>query len=135
MAATPKTPRAPRGSGGGRPGRGKLSPWLAPTPGKRWTELFFLAYSPSWIIWCLCILVPFKIYEVGRSWVEGRLLPAGEQGAICCSNTWLGRERTWPMAHESHPRLQLHLSDRAAPLSLATFCCSAWASGATCPWA
>lgn len=63
MAATPKTPRAPRGSGGA-PGRSKLSPWLAPSPGKRWTELFFLAYSPSWIIWCLCILVPFKIYEV-----------------------------------------------------------------------
>ncbi|EFN54514.1 hypothetical protein CHLNCDRAFT_11379, partial [Chlorella variabilis] len=46
----------------------RLSPWLAPSPGKRWTELFFLAYSPSWIIWCLCILVPFKIYERLGKW-------------------------------------------------------------------
>ncbi|PRW32580.1 Cycloeucalenol cycloisomerase isoform B [Chlorella sorokiniana] len=70
MAATPKTPRAPRGGGGsgGGAGRSKLSPWLAPSPGKRWTELFFLAYSPSWIIWCLCILVPFKIYDRLGKW-------------------------------------------------------------------
>lgn len=56
------SPKAARSGGGTR--RHPLSPWLAPSPGKRWTELFFLAYSPSWIIWCLCILVPFKIYEV-----------------------------------------------------------------------
>lgn len=56
MAATPKAPRG----GAAR----RLSPWLAPNPGKCWTELFFLAYSPTWIVWCLCILVPFKIYEV-----------------------------------------------------------------------
>ena len=36
--------------------------------GKRWTELLFLAYSPFWMMWALCILVPFKIYDVsGRS--------------------------------------------------------------------
>lgn len=59
MAAPRRAAPSAAGSGGKR-----LSPWLAPTPGKRWTELFFLLYSPSWILWCLCILVPFKIYEV-----------------------------------------------------------------------
>ena len=39
--------------------------FLAPNPAKRWTELFFLAYSPVWITWVLCILVPFRLYEVG----------------------------------------------------------------------
>ena len=38
--------------------------WLARDPGKRWTELFFLAYSPFWITWALGIVVPFQIYEV-----------------------------------------------------------------------
>ncbi|PSC68708.1 Cycloeucalenol cycloisomerase [Micractinium conductrix] len=60
------SPKAARSGGGTR--RHPLSPWLAPSPGKRWTELFFLAYSPSWIIWCLCILVPFKIYERLDKW-------------------------------------------------------------------
>ena len=48
--------------------RARLSPWLAPNPAKRWAELFFLAYSPTWIVWCLCILVPFKIYESLGKW-------------------------------------------------------------------
>ena len=39
--------------------------WLSANPGKRWTEVFFLAYSPFWIVWALCILVPFQLYEVG----------------------------------------------------------------------
>lgn len=69
--ATAAQRRGAAASTGGSGGR-RLSPWLAPSPGKRWTELFFLAYSPSWIIWCLCILVPFKIYEVRGSWVEGQ---------------------------------------------------------------
>ncbi len=38
--------------------------WLAPSLGKRWTELFFLLYSPVWMVWLLVILVPFKFYEV-----------------------------------------------------------------------
>lgn len=37
--------------------------WLADDPGKRWTEVFFLAYSPFWMAWALCILVPFKLYD------------------------------------------------------------------------
>lgn len=51
--------------------------FLAPNPAKRWTELFFLAYSPVWITWVLCILVPFRLYEVGG--VKG----AGTVGAAC----------------------------------------------------
>jgi hypothetical protein len=43
------------------------SQWLAANPAKRWTEVFFLIYSPFWILWALCILVPFKLYEVRRS--------------------------------------------------------------------
>ncbi len=39
--------------------------WLPSNPGKRWTEVFFLIYSPFWITWALCILVPFKLFEAG----------------------------------------------------------------------
>jgi hypothetical protein len=38
--------------------------WLAANPSKRWTEVFYLAYSPFWILWALCVLVPFQLYEV-----------------------------------------------------------------------
>ena len=41
--------------------------WLATNPSKRWAEVFFLAYSPFWILWALCILVPFQLYEVGAA--------------------------------------------------------------------
>ena len=27
-------------------------------------ECFILAYSPFWILWALCILVPFRLYDV-----------------------------------------------------------------------
>lgn len=75
------TPSKARGGGSAAARRG-LSPWLAPSPGKRWTELFFLLYSPTWILWCLCILVPFKIYEVRR---RNRLRVSGELvGAPAC---------------------------------------------------
>ena len=44
---------------------GAASPkWFAASPGKRWTEVFFLAYSPFWIVWALGILVPFRLYDV-----------------------------------------------------------------------
>lgn len=36
---------------------------LAANPSKRYTELLWLTYSPFWITWALCILVPFKLYE------------------------------------------------------------------------
>eukprot|EP00887_Chlorella_sp_A99_P005552 scaffold1.g5552.t1 len=45
-----------------------LSPWLAPNPAKRWTELFFLLYSLVWITWLLIILVPFRLYERLGKW-------------------------------------------------------------------
>lgn len=48
-------------------GPGPLGNWLAPNPSKRWAEVFFLAYSPFWILWALCILVPFQLYEVGAA--------------------------------------------------------------------
>jgi cycloeucalenol cycloisomerase len=44
----------------------KSSLWLASNPSKRWAELFYLAYSPFWILWVLCILIPFQLYEVTR---------------------------------------------------------------------
>jgi hypothetical protein len=50
--------------------------WLAANPSKRWAEVFFLAYSPFWITWALCVLVPFQLYEVGR--------PAGERPVPGC---------------------------------------------------
>eukprot|EP01025_Chloroclados_australasicus_P033804 TRINITY_DN3455_c0_g1_i4.p1 TRINITY_DN3455_c0_g1~~TRINITY_DN3455_c0_g1_i4.p1 ORF type:complete len:302 (-),score=13.83 TRINITY_DN3455_c0_g1_i4:728-1633(-) len=37
--------------------------WFARNPSKRWCEIFFLVYSPSWMIWALCIIVPFQLYE------------------------------------------------------------------------
>lgn len=42
--------------------------WLATNPAKRWTEDFFLRYSLVWITWCLCILVPFQLYEDLDAW-------------------------------------------------------------------
>lgn len=38
--------------------------WFAENPSKRWAEIFFLCYSPCWIIALLCIVVPFQFYEV-----------------------------------------------------------------------
>ena len=43
------------------------SQWLAPTPSKRWAELFFLFYSPVWICWALGIVVQFGLYKVRAS--------------------------------------------------------------------
>ncbi|CAM6083009.1 unnamed protein product [Calypogeia fissa] len=37
--------------------------WLAPNLSQRWGELFFLAYSPFWIVLCLCVVVPLQLYE------------------------------------------------------------------------
>jgi cycloeucalenol cycloisomerase len=49
-------------AGGVKAAGGSL--WLASNPSKRWAEVFFLAYSPFWILWALCILVPFHLYDV-----------------------------------------------------------------------
>lgn len=40
--------------------------WFAPAPSKRWCEKFFLLNSVVWIVWALCIVVPFELYEVCR---------------------------------------------------------------------
>ena len=45
-----------------------LSPWMAPTEAKRWTENLFLVISPLWIVGVLCVLVPFKLYERLDEW-------------------------------------------------------------------
>lgn len=55
--------------------------WLAADPSKRWAELFFLAYSPFWILWALCILVPFQLYEYCDEW---GYLTVGLLAAIPC---------------------------------------------------
>lgn len=38
-------------------------PWEARTKSKRWSESFFLWYSPFWIAWTLLVVVPFELYE------------------------------------------------------------------------
>lgn len=42
--------------------------WLSTNPSKRWAEVFYLAYSPFWILWALLILVPFQLYEYCENW-------------------------------------------------------------------
>lgn len=100
------TPSKGRGTSAAVASRRGLSPWLAPSPGKRWTELFFLLYSPVWILWCLCILVPFKIYEV-RIVRPGQACPA----ASCCPSCTRGCPCTrCSQAHRQAP-LPRPLSD------------------------
>jgi len=60
--------------------------WLAQNPSKRWAEVFFLAYSPFWILWALCILVPFQLYEV-RACLAAQSAVGSDVAAIgrwCC---------------------------------------------------
>ena len=51
-------------SAGPRSGGDQPSLWFGTNPGKRWTEALFLAYSPFWIAWALCVVVPLQLYEV-----------------------------------------------------------------------
>jgi cycloeucalenol cycloisomerase len=73
-SAAPTTRRSSaRGGSGSKAGGRAASPaaaaaagsiqWLAPTPAKRWTELFFLKYGAVWGVAVLGILVPFKLYD------------------------------------------------------------------------
>uniref|UniRef100_A0A7I4APN8 Cycloeucalenol cycloisomerase n=1 Tax=Physcomitrium patens TaxID=3218 RepID=A0A7I4APN8_PHYPA len=39
------------------------NPWLASSASKRWGEVFFLLYSPFWILILLGVVVPLKLYE------------------------------------------------------------------------
>ena len=60
-ARTASAPSAPRKQAGAA---SSLPLWAAADPSKRWAEAFFLTYSPFWMVWALCIVVPFKLYEV-----------------------------------------------------------------------
>lgn len=60
--STNKTPTTPRSKQQQQPPAS--SAWLAANPSKRWAEVLYLAYSPFWIGWALCVLVPFQLYEV-----------------------------------------------------------------------
>lgn len=52
---------------GAKQGSKRPSLWFGANPGKRWTEALFLAYSPFWIAWALCIVVPLRLYEARNS--------------------------------------------------------------------
>ena len=69
---------------GPKAGRKPAHLWLASNPGKRWTEVFFLVYSPFWIAWALCILVPFQLYEVKPGTHMPLQKPAAWDISVCC---------------------------------------------------
>jgi hypothetical protein len=70
--AKQKAPKTP-------PGR-----WLSANPSKRWAELLYLAYSPFWIAWALCVLVPFQLYEVREvASVDGCVVRAPASAMLC----------------------------------------------------
>ena len=64
---------------GAKQGSNRPSLWCGANPGKRWTEALFLAYSPFWIAWALCIVVPLRLYEACNSLppcrARGQLVP------------------------------------------------------------
>ena len=37
--------------------------WLAENPSKRWSEMFYLCYSPFWMTYALAFVVPLQLYE------------------------------------------------------------------------
>eukprot|EP00899_Mesostigma_viride_P025380 jgi/Mesvir1/6026/Mv00770-RA.1 len=55
------SPKAKKGSRGSTAKDNSL--WLAPTPSKRWGELFFFYYSWTWITWALGIIVGLGLYK------------------------------------------------------------------------
>jgi len=57
------------------------SKWLAANPSKRWAEVFFLAYSPFWIAWALCVIVPLGLYDRLDAW---GYLAVGLAAALPC---------------------------------------------------
>jgi hypothetical protein len=90
--------------------------WLAANPSKRWAEVFFLAYSPFWILWALCILVPFQLYEVitGYSQVQQ---PTGLAAAATCTAGHSSIDRFRPV-----PRPQYVCRSAARAASLSQYC-------------
>lgn len=75
-ATTPTTPQRRRAEQAP-----PSSKWLAANPSKRWAEVFFLAYSPFWIAWALCVLVPLKLYDRLDEW---GYLAVGLAAALPC---------------------------------------------------
>lgn len=81
--------------------------WLAPSPSKRWGEMFFLLYTPFWLTLCLGIVVPYKLYEdfteleyllLGLvSAVPAFLIPVFFAGKADASIPW--KDRYWVKAN------------------------------------
>ena len=64
--------------------------WLSNNPSKRWAELFFLLYSPFWIVWALVVLVPLQLFEVGAHFPAGDVcMDAGGEGGACIRICWV----------------------------------------------
>lgn len=121
-------PAAPRA----KPAAPPAGLWLAANPSKRWAEVFYLAYSPFWILWALCILVPFQLYEVGRGAGRMRSCPGAmrrQRGAHAQlrASSWRLQQRAACCGRPSKKNLKL----RAARLQSR----STWMSGATWWWA
>ncbi len=101
----------------------RSSLWLADNPGKRWTEVLFLVYSPFWILWALCILVPLQLYEVRHisckavkqgSHPQRNVLPAVLRGLGVHAHRHLSRST---MRHSA-----LDLPDRSEHEAVAVLC-------------
>lgn len=81
--------------------------WLATNPAKRWTETFFLLYSPVWIVWVLLVLVPFKLYDRLDEWgylavgllaaLPCAIVPALYEGKADAGKPWA--EKYWVKAN------------------------------------
>jgi len=72
--------------------------WLSSNPSKRWTEVFFLVYSPFWILWALCVLVPLELYEYCGDW--GYMLIGTSAALPCVILPWFfetkaDKEKPW----------------------------------------
>lgn len=123
---------------------GSSSLWLASNPSKRWAEVFFLAYSPFWILWALCILVPFQLYEVGadsHGWwcvvLENAAASTAAPLQSCHMPGWqlIGDSSTYVAVFDKAtlPQLFKHCLIQLGwdALGLYCWCCSTVMSGAT----
>ncbi|KAK9837459.1 hypothetical protein WJX81_004082 [Elliptochloris bilobata] len=82
---------------GAKNGSKEASLWFSSNQGKRWTEALFLAYSPFWITWALCIVVPLRLYERCD---EAGYMAIGLAAALpCVALPWAlgGPERSKPL--------------------------------------
>lgn len=105
-----------------RSGARAIGPWQATNPAKRWTERFFLLYSPVWVTWALCILVPFQLYEVG-AWAApwepaGRPLAHRTGGASTRTGAASSLDDIWQQLAASRKLLSTLSSCCAAALAV-----------------